>query len=584
MTPAEHRAWIKPIVAPFLPVVRELLLTSLVVNTLALVTPIFSMQVYDRVLGHNSYSTLIGLSIGAFLVLVFDFVLRISRSRIMQTVALKLDVEVGHRLFQKFTMLPLRALEARPASFWQQLFRDVDTVRNTISGATALLLTDLPFLVLFLAVIYVIGRPLLIIFFVLLVAYIVLAWYSGKKLSGSGSEESKVVASRDALVAELIAGRSVVKATGLSRAFTGIWEERQAISIEHSIRRGATADGFSTIGQELTQFGSVGMTSLGALFILNHDLSMGALVACNMLSGRLYGPIGQLVGAWRTYGGFVQAVDRLGQVFSMPEDRSQSAVSLSRPKGAISIEGISFAFEPGRAPVVVVDHLGIAPGGITAILGRNGSGKTTLLKIIQGLYKPDKGRVVLDGADIVQFSRGELCHWIGYVPQECLLFAGTVRDNIAWGAPGCSDEALLAAATSAGVHQAVIDMPDGYATPIGEAGSRLSAGQRQRIAIARALVGDPAVLLLDEPSSSLDRQAEEELRDTLARLAKDRTVIVVTHSPVLLPACRDLIVLEKGHVAAAGPAQEILPRLLGPRPATAAPTAIASGPATGSAP
>ena len=565
-----NREWILPVIAPFRQVVRELLVASFVVNTLALVAPIFSMQVYDRVIGHNSMNTLVGLSLGVLLVVAFDYVLRVYRGRVLQTIAMRLDVEVGERLFEKIMLMPLKFLEGRPTSYWQQLFRDVETIRNTLSGATALLLIDLPFLFIFLGVIAVIARPLLLVFFLLLIAFGALAWVSGKSLTASGGKEGPVVASRDALLAELIHGRSIIKATGLDRALKPQWEQRQAKAIEHSVRRGAVSDGYSVISSELTQMGSIGMTALGAVFIIDHDLSMGALVACNMLSGRLYGPIAQLVGAWRTYTGFIQSVERLGAVFHMPQDRKDVTLTMQRPNGHLVVEGALFAFDPKLAPVLAVERAEFHPGGISAVLGRNGSGKTTLLKVLMGLYVPDKGRVLLDGADVKQFSRGELSHWIGYVPQECVLFNSTIKENIALGAPGCTDEQILAAATAAGVHQVVIDMPQGYATSIGEAGSRLSAGQRQRIAIARALVGNPAVLLLDEPSASLDRQAEEDLKNTLSQLAQDRTVVVVTHSPVLLPACRHMVVLEKGQVAAQGPAAEILPRLLS-RPAGATP-------------
>ncbi|MBT6118763.1 MAG: ATP-binding cassette domain-containing protein, partial [Rhodospirillaceae bacterium] len=198
--------------------------------------------------------------------------------------------------------------------------------------------------------------------------------------------------------------------------------------------------------------------------------------------------------------------------------------------------------------------------------GANGSGKTTLLKLMQGLYRPEVGRVLLDGADVKQLARKDLARWIGYVPQDLFLFAGTVRDNIAKADPEASDEKIVAAARLAGLHEHVIDMPQGYATEIGEAGQRLSGGMRQRLAIARALIGDPPVLLLDEPSASLDRRAEEALRDTLTGLGRDRNVIVVTHSPILLPACANIVALEKGRIAMAGPTVEILPRLFGSPP------------------
>jgi len=565
----ERENWLKPILEPLRSVMRELLIASLFINLMALAVPIFVMQVYDRVIGHNGLSTLEGLTIGVGLLLAFDWIIRTSRGRILQTMALRIDVDVGTRLFDKITRLPLRTLESRPTSFWQTLFRDVDTLRNTVSGSTAILLTDLPFVFIFLGVIFIIGQPLALVFVLLLAAFAVLAWASGRSVSEASGQEKNAQAGRDALVAEIIAGRATVKAVALDGALRPLWEERQAAAIEHSIRRGAAADGFVNLGQTLTMLGSVGLTTVGALYIIDHELSMGALIACNMLSGRLYGPINQLVGAWKSFSAFRQSVDRLGDIFAETEERRDSVIRRERPTGRITLEGVSFAYDPTLPPATRIERLEIRPGGLTAILGRNGSGKTTLLKIFLGLYPPAEGRVLLDGADIAQFTRAELAGWIGYVPQECVLFNATIRDNIAYGAPGCDDEAILTAARTAGVHHYIVDLPDGYATPIGEAGSRLSAGQRQRIAIARALIGAPPVLLLDEPSASLDRQAEEDLSTTLAELGRTRTVVIVTHSPVLLPICRDVVVLDKGTVSAAGPAAETLNRLFGPRPAPA---------------
>ena len=567
----DKTSWLKPVLEPLRPVMRELLTASLFINLMALAVPIFVMQVYDRVIGHNGLETLKGLVIGVALVLAFDLIIRTSRGRVMQTTALRIDVEIGTKLFDKIMHLPLRTLESRPASFWQTLFRDVDTIRNTVSGATATLLADLPFVFLFLGVIFVIGRPLAVVFLVLFAAFLVLAWRSGGAVAASTGKEKNVQQARDALVAEIIAGRGTVKAVALDRAIRPIWEERQAGTIEQSIQRGSVADGYVNLGQMLTQLGSAALTTVGAVFIIDHDLSMGALVACNMLSSRLYGPINQLVGAWKTFSAFRQSVERLGEIFAEDEERRASGITRERPAGLVTLEEVAFAYDKKSQPAATIDRLEIRPGGITAILGRNGSGKTTLLKIILGLYHPATGRVLLDGADIAQFTRTELAGWMGYVPQECVLFNASIRDNIAYGAPGCTDEAILAAARIAGVHHYIVDLPDGYATSIGEAGSRLSAGQRQRIAIARALIGDPPVLLLDEPSASLDRQAEEDLRTTLAELGKTHTVIIVTHSPVLLPVCRDVVVLDKGAIAATGPAAETLQRLFGTRPAAPPP-------------
>jgi len=536
---------------------------SFFVNVLALAAPIFTLQVYDRVVTYGGISTLYGLVIGMFLVLVFDYVLRQARSRIMQTVALRVDVVVGQRLFDKFTGLPMQLLESKPANHWQSLFRDVDTVRNTLSGASAILLCDLPFVVMFLALIWIVAAPIAWILMIILPLFIFVAWRSAAVMSDANQAERDSTQTRDGMIAEMIAGRTTIKALALEGAMRPIWEEKHADNIENSAHRGARTDAYSNLGQTITMLTTVCMTAVGAIAIVNQELTMGALIATNMLSGRLLGPLNQLVGQWRTFTSFHQSVDRLGEIFETEGDREESEVTLTKPEGEITCENVTFSYNQEGAPTLDAVSVTLHQGGIHALVGRNGSGKTTLLKVIQGLYLPSSGRVLIDGADISQFTRRELATWMGYVPQECLLFQGSVRDNIAHRYPHATDEEIISAAQASGVHQFIIDMPDGYSTDIGEAGRRLSGGQRQRIAIARALVGDPPVLLLDEPSSSLDRQAEQELRNTLVEVAKLRTVIIVTHSPILLGSCDDLIALDKGKIALAGPAKEILPRLFG---------------------
>jgi len=539
---------------------------SAFVNLLALAVPVFTLQVYDRVIGHAGVSTLVGFVIGMIAVVIFDYILRQTRSRIMQTVALRIDVLVGRKLFDQLMRLPLSVLEAKPAAYWQSLFRDVDTVRNTLSGASALLICDLPFAIMFLTLIWVIAAPIAWVLMIILPLFMFIAWRSAASLSDANQQERQSTQTRDGLVAEMINGRTTVKALALDNAMRPMWEERHAENIENSVQRGAKSDFYSNFGGSLTMMTTIFMTTAGSIAIIEGALTMGSLIATNMLSGRLIGPLNQLVGQWRSYNSFLQSVERLGEVFNIQGERDESEVKLQRPKGSISVENASYTYAEELPPVVDQVTITIKSGGVHALVGRNGSGKTTLLKMLQGLYPPSAGRVLLDGADIAQFSRTELASWLGYVPQECVLFAGTVRDNIIHRHPDATDEEIITAATAAGVHQFIIDLPDGYASEIGEAGRRLSGGQRQRIAIARALLGDPPVVLLDEPSSSLDRQAEQSLRQTLVDIGKERTVIIVTHSPILLAACDDLIALDKGKVALAGPSKEILPKLFGQQP------------------
>ena len=532
---------------------------------LALAVPIFTMQVYDRVVYHHGIGTLAGLIIGMLLVILFDFILRQTRAKIMQTVALRVDVMVGKRLFDKLMALPLQVLESRPGSYWNALFRDVDTVRNTLSGATAILLVDLPFVFLFAGVIMVIALPIFWVLMFIIPIFVAVAWRSAAQTSAANAKERQTSQSRDALIAEVVDGRTTIKALALDRSMRPMWEERHAANIENSLVRGSTTDMFSNLGQTLAMLTPVLLTCVGAVAIIGQSLTMGGLTATNMLSGRILGPLNQLVGQWRSYSSFRQAVERLGMVFEAEGERLESEIKLDRPKGNLTIENVNFGYVAEGRPVIDHVSLNIPAGGVVSIVGRNGSGKTTLLKIMLGLYKPSEGRVLLDGADMSQFTRSELADWIGYVPQDCVLFEGSVKSNICQRHAEATDEQVIAAATAAGVHHFIIDLPDGYASSVGEAGRRLSGGQRQRIAIARALLGDPPVLLFDEPSSSLDRQAEQELRNTIVELGKTRTVILVTHSPILLAASDTLIALDRGKVALNGPARDILPKLFGGR-------------------
>ncbi|MDP7642142.1 MAG: ATP-binding cassette domain-containing protein, partial [Alphaproteobacteria bacterium] len=401
--------------------------------------------------------------------------------------------------------------------------------------------------------------------------FVIVSIISGKMMQNATKGERQAGIGRDAFLAEMLQGRSTIKALALERTIRPAWEDKHADTIERALVRGGRTDMFSNLGTTMTMLTTIALVTTGALAIIDLRLTIGALIASTMLGSRVIGPFNQLVGNWRNYANCRQALKRLDTVFALAEDRTERSIRLSRPEGRLTLEGVSFGYEEGRPPVIDNLSMEVKPPGMLGVVGRNGCGKTTLLKMMQGLYAPTGGRVLLDGGDISQFSRRDLATWVGYVPQECFLFAGTIRENIAITDPEASDEDVVKAATLAGVHDYVLDLPDGYATEIGEAGSRLSGGQRQRIAIARALLPDPPILLLDEVSGNLDMQAETALRNTLGELARDHTIVVVTHTPVLLRACNNIMALDRGRIAMGGPTQEILPRLFGgaPRPAEA---------------
>lgn len=546
---------------------RDLALISLFINLLVLSIPVFVLQVYDRVVFQSGMTTLQGLVIGMGIIIGFDFILRQARSRVFQGVALRIDAAVGRALYNKVVSLPLRMLESRPTTFWQSVFRDVDAIRNAVSGPSAALILDLPFAILFFIVIMVIAPPVAWVLLVFVPLFMILAWRSGKVMRRAASDERESAMSREGLLSELISGRATVKSLALGEAVAPRWEDRHARAIEIAQERGEAGDGYHNLGYIMTMSTTVIVTTVGALAILEQQMTIGSLIAANMLSARLVGPMSQLVSQWRMFMQFRESAKRLDEVFAMTSERTEVGIELPRPKGAIRLEKLVFQYKAEGQPVIDGIDGSIGPGGFHGIIGANGSGKTTLLKMIRGIYAPATGRVLLDEADIAQFTQRQLANWVGYLPQECTLFAGSIRDNIAIAHPDAEDADVVAAAELAKAHQYIVDLPDGYDAQLTEGGHGLSTGQRQRIAVARAFMHMPPVLLLDEPSSNLDREAEQGLAETLRDYARENTVMVVTHSPVLLGMCDSILVLEKGRVVMAGPAGQVLAKLQpGPKP------------------
>lgn len=574
--------WLRDLLRPLTGTLRDVAAMSLFINLVALAVPIFVLQVYDRVVFQAGLTTLQGLVAGVLLALGFDFLLRLARARLLQKAALRIEALLGRKLFARLFALPLRALEHQGTGRGLQLFRDIDTLRNTFSGATAVLAIDLPFAALFLALVVIVAAPIAWVLLVAAPLFVIVAWLSAVVLNRRSDQERRAAAARDGLLAEILAGRATIKALNLAPALQPRWEAHHADAIDTALHRGADTDLFATIGTSLTLLTTVSLTTVGALAIIDQKITIGALVATNMLSVRLIAPFAQLIANWRAYAACRQAIGRLSQVFAAATDDGGDSLAPERPNGALRLEKLQYSFAPDSDAVVQDVSLALEARGFYGLAGPNGSGKTTLMKLILGLYRPDHGRVLIDGADIAQFSRAVLARWIGYVPQEVVLISGSIAENIALADPQADEHAILAAARRAGLHAAVAAMPDGYATQIGEGGHRLSGGLRQRIAIARALLGDPPLILLDEPTAHLDGRAAEAVRASLIALARDHVVLVASHDPTLLAACGSLVVLEAGRIAMAGPAREVLPHLL-PRPRPVAPARPAGDASRGGA-
>lgn len=537
----------------------QMTMMSVFINVLTLAVPVFVLQVYDRVVPHAGFETLKGLFIGVVALIVFDFVLRQARGRMVQMIALRVDVALSKRLFARLVGAPLARLEGRTDVEWRTVLRDGDVVRDTVAGPMAVLVVDLPFVLLFIGVVALVAPPLAVVLLCLLPVYLAVAIAASAIVGRSSQSEQAATVEKGRIAEEIVAGRATVKALGLGDALRTRWEDAQAESIRRSILRGGDADSFNHVGTSLALLTTVLLTTVGAVAIVNQSMTIGGLIAANMLASRIVQPMMQLISLWRGYERFRESARRLDAVLAEPLERAESAVAGGRPEGRLALERVHFTYPGATAPALEEISLSLRPGVVTGVVGANGGGKSTLLKVMQGLYAPDEGRVLLDGADLAQFGRRELASWFGYVPQDPFLFAGSIRDNIARGRKDVDDARVLEAAKLADADGFVSDLPEGYGANVGEGGRHLSPGRRQRIAMARALVDDPAVLVLDEPSAHLDFQSECALIERIATLKAERTIVLVSHSRALLESCDNIVMMRAGRVVLAGPASEVLP-------------------------
>lgn len=564
MEPETQKGLFRDVFAPLIPILGEIFAATLVINVLAFAVPLFVLQVYDRVIAQAGLSTLQGLVIGMVGVIIFDFILRQARSSLLQDAALRIDARLAKRLFAKFTALPLRILERRPSAFWQSLFKDVDNIRTAIAGIGAILLADLPFAAIGIILIVAIAKPLAWAMLIIVPLFILLALASSISAKRSTQSERNATLRRDGLITEMITDRTTIKALGLGTHLGKLWEDRQAKTIDSSILKAARADRYHNLGKTLLLSSTVTLTGFGALAIINQEMTIGALIAANMLVSRILQPLNQLVLQWKSISAARQSYGRVKQVLTYPEDAQEATMKMENPDGRITLDGVSYHFGDAESePVLKNLSMRVGPHGLHAVVGPNGSGKTTLLKLMRGLYPPSQGRVLLDKGDLHQFSEAEKLKWFGYMPQETRLLSGTVKDNLSMGMHTPEDSDIAHATKLAGLHDDILAMKNGYNTQVGEQGENLSGGLRQRLSLARSLVADPAVLLLDEPSNNMDVMAVQRLADLLKSLSKDRTVIMVTHSPVLLQACDSIMVLERGKIKGGGKAKDVLPKLKG---------------------
>jgi len=541
---------------------RDVIAASLLINLFALGMPLFVMNVYDRVVPNHATSTLWVLSIGLLTVLVADFVLRMMRTWFVDLAALRTDVEVSSRIMKHVLGLNLANKPGSTGAFANSI-QSFESVRGFTSSLTILALVDLPFSLLFIAIIAWIGWPLIIPIIIGAILVLIYAISVQKRLKAMSEAAMKTSAHKNAVVVESINNLETLKSFNGEGQVQGDFEKS---SLELSRQNAAMRLLSSSVtqGATLAQHSvAISIIIIGVYLLIEGDLSQGGLIASYLLSSRVMAPISQTAGLLAQYHNAATALETLDTVMELPQERPEHKEWVSRPKlsGKIEFRNVSFRYPDDERYALHNATFSLTPGEKVVVLGKNGSGKTTLQRLMLGLYQPESGAILFDDIDIRQLDPAFLRRQVGYVPQDVHLMHGSLKHNVLLGNPTASDDSLLNAAKLSGLEGLVSKHPAGYDLVIGENGQGLSGGQRQTVAVARALVNDPPIMILDEPTESLDHSAEVSLCKNLKQAGQDRTMVMITHRSQMIDLATRIIVIDNGQIVADGPKQEVIDAL-----------------------
>jgi subfamily B ATP-binding cassette protein HlyB/CyaB len=551
--------WFIPQIVRYRKLIGEVLLITLCLNLLGLAAPLFFQNVIDKVLVHNTLATLQVLSIGFVAVSLWEVVFGWLRTRLYSETSQKLDVELGAKLFRHLLGLPLSYFEARRVGDTVTRVRQLESIREFLTNASLSVLVDPAFTIVFLIAMWIYSPALFWIVALTIPAYAIVSLFVTKPLRRRLNEKYERSAANNALLVESVSGMQTVKAAAVEPQWQERWERQLAgysASNQSVINLGNTG---SQAVQLISKLSLAAILYFGASQVIAGAMTVGGLVAFNMFAQRVSGPVIRMAQLWQDFQQVRLSIERLGDVLNAPvEPGMGSRVALPSLKGAIKFDGVKFRYAldgPWTLDDISID---IPPGGTLGIAGSSGSGKSTLTKLLQRLYTPAGGRVLIDGVDIAQIDPAWLRRQIGVVLQENLLFNRTIRENIALANPAMQLENVMAAAQLSGAHDFILQLPQGYDTMIEERGVNLSGGQRQRIAIARALVTQPRILILDEATSALDAESEEIIQTNLKAMARGRTVLIIAHRLSAIRQCDRIVTLEKGRVVEIGTHDELL--------------------------
>ena len=560
-------AWLMEPMRRNRPVYLKVALAAVVINIFGLMTSLFTMTVYDRVVPNNATSSLIALSIGLAIVVIFDYILKLLRAYFVDIAGASIDREVGETLFERLLRLRLDLKKGSTGSL-TGLMRELEALRDFFTSATLTAIVDLPFILLTLTVIAIIGGwvalvPALMIPIVIAVG--ALTQPAMDRLSAKAMGEGLL---KQSVLVETVGGLETVKAAGAGPLLAKRWDKAMESHADSSLRQRLIASIGITTATSAGTISYAGVVIVGVAMIANQTLTMGGLIACSILAGRAVAPLAQISQLLSRITATRTAYKQLNDIMDLPpEGPSGEPLQLGKAEGRIEFRNVSFRYP--NSPEKALDEISftIQPGEHVALLGRVGSGKSTIARLILGLYEPEEGLVMIDGTDIRQLDPASVRRNVGAALQESVLLTGSVRENIGLGRPEVDDEELVRAAELSGTHQFMGAIANGYDLRLADRGEGLSGGQRQSIAIARALALSPPVVVFDEPSSAMDAQTETGLIQRLQVELKGRTFILITHRPPLLQLVDRIMLVDKGRVVADGPRDQILKQLTRPQAA-----------------
>lgn len=552
--------WFIPAIVKHRKLLGEVLLASFFIQLFALLTPLFFQVVIDKVLVHKGLTTLHVLAVGMLALVLFEVILGGLRTYVFSHTSSRIDVALGAQMFKHLLRLPIAYFEARRVGDTVARVRELETIRQFLTSSTVTVVIDLFFTIVFLAVMFFYSPLLTLVVLATVPFYVFISVVITPIFRARLNEKFNRGAENQSFLVESINGIQTLKAMAVEPAMQRRWEEQLAGYVHAGFRTSNLANITSQVASFINKVTTVLILWVGAFLVMGNELSIGQLIAFNMLAGRVSGPLLKVVQLWQDFQQAGISVQRLGDILNTKPEPSYNPNRTTLPSlaGNIVFDKVVFRYRPDSAEILRRLSLEIPAGKVIGVVGRSGSGKSTIAKLIQRLYVPEAGRVLVDGVDLAQIDPAWLRRQIGVVLQENFLFNRSVRDNIALADPGMPMERVIEAAKLAGAHDFILELTQGYDTLVGEHGSTLSGGQRQRIAIARALVTNPRILLLDEATSALDYESEAIIQRNLNSICKGRTVVVIAHRLSTVRHAHRIVVIEKGEIVEQGSHQDLM--------------------------